>query len=190
MEKYVKKLGRSSLFISVLLTILGFLMTFKSQETVSVFVVLFGYVLVVDGLIHCASYFTIDKDLSFFSYELAQAIIDILLGFFVVANANSVAFVLPFTLGIWVVLDGILKVQIALNIRGIRNTNWGIMFLSALITIFIGFTILFNPIKSLDLLIKICGISLVVTQLLSIYDNIYFLSEVKEISKESKSKNK
>ena len=39
MEKYVKKLGRSSLFISVLLTVLGFLMTFKSQETVSVFIV-------------------------------------------------------------------------------------------------------------------------------------------------------
>lgn len=190
MEKYVKKLGRSSLFISVLLTVLGFLMTFKSQETVSVFIVFFGYVLVVDGLIHCASYFTIDRDLSFFSYELAQAIIDILLGFFVVANANSVSFVLPITLGLWVVLDGILKIQIALNIRGIRNTNWGIMFVSALVAIFIGFAILFNPIKSLDLLVKVCGVALIITQLLSIYDDIYFLSEVKEISKESKSKAK
>lgn len=188
MEKYVKKLGRSSLFISVLLTILGFLMAFKSQETVSVFVVLFGYILVVDGLIHCASYFTIDKDLSFFSYELAQAIIDILLGFFVVANANSVAFVLPITLGLWIVLDGILKIQIALNIRDIRNTNWGIMFMSALVAIFIGFAIIFNPVKSLDLLVRLSGVALVITQLLSIYDNVYFLNEVKEISKKSKTK--
>ena len=79
--------------------------------------------MVVDGLIHFASYFKIESEYRFFSYELVQAIIDILLGFLVVSNVSSVSTVFPIIIGLWIVLDGILKVQIALNIRGVRTLN-------------------------------------------------------------------
>lgn len=183
MEEYIKKIGKQSLIISILLVVLGFLMACKSIEMVNIFIILFGYVMVVDGLIHFASYFKIESEYRFFSYELAQAIIDILLGFFVVSNVSSVSTVLPIIIGLWIVLDGILKVQIALNIRGVRDAQWGLMFLCSLVTIFVGFGIIFNPASSLELIVKLSGAALAISQIFSIFDDIYILNEVGKVEK-------
>ena len=56
MENYIKKLAKNSLITSVFLAVLGFFMVLKSYETVSVLIIMFGWILVLDGLIHLASY--------------------------------------------------------------------------------------------------------------------------------------
>ena len=84
MESYIKKLGLNSLIVSVLLIIVSLLMVFKPLDTIDIIIIMLGYVIVVDGLIHFASYFRIQDEYRYFSYELAQAIIDIILGFLIV----------------------------------------------------------------------------------------------------------
>lgn len=178
MENYIKKLAKNSLITSVFLAVLGFFMVLKSYETVSVLIIMFGWILVLDGLIHLASYFKIDHEYRYFSYELAQAIIDILLGFVVTINVKSIATILPVIIGVWIVLDAILKLQIALNLRDTKNAHWCIMTFCSLITIFIGFGIIFDPARSLDILMKLCGSALVFSQIFSIFDDIIILGGI------------
>ena len=188
MESYIKRIGTNSIIISILLVIVSLLMIFKPLDTIDYIIILFGYVLVVDGLIHFASYFRIKDEYRYFSYELAQAIIDIILGFLIVCNVDSVMLFLPIVLGIWIILNGILKVQLSLNIRGSRNTNWGIMFFMSLVSIALGVGIIFHPDTTLNVIVKLSGLILLFTQIIDIYNDVYFLNQFKKIDKTVKKK--
>lgn len=189
MESYIRKLGRNSVFISILLIILSIFMIARPETTLSTIIILFGYVLVFDGIIHFLSYFTIKNEYRYFSYELAQAIIDVALGFIIVCNVPSVRVFLPMVLGIWIVLEGILKLQIAFNIRGIRDTKWGIMFFMSLVSVALGIGMMANPISSSDALIKIVGCVLLFTQIINLYNDVYIINEFKKINKAIKKVN-
>lgn len=183
MERYIRKLGKGSLIVSIFLTILSIFMITNTTAVINLFVILFGYVLVLDGLIHLTSYFAIKDEYRYFSYELAQAIISIILGFIVVCNYTTIPQILPIVFGIWIVLQGILQLQIALNIRSLRSTNWAIMTVTSLVSIAIGAAMIFSPFESLEALMKMTGAVLLFTQLLNIYDDIYILLAVKDVER-------
>lgn len=183
MERYIRKIGANSLVISILLSVLAFFMMVKTPETIAVIILMFGFVLVMSGLIHFHSYLAINEDYRYFSYELAEAIIDTILGFIVVCNVQSVELYLQIVIGIWIVLEGILKVQIALNIRAVRDAKWGIMLFLSLISIALGGIVIFNPFASAEILMKMLGAVLFTAQLLNIYSDCYVLLTVKDSKK-------
>ena len=90
MEKYIRKIGLNSIVISLLLIVLALFMIIKPLGTVNVLMLILGYILIVDGLIHFISYFSIKTEYRFFSYELAQSILYILLGLIIVYNSNTI----------------------------------------------------------------------------------------------------
>ena len=178
MEKYIKKTGSTKLIIALMLVILSMFMIVKPISTIYILIMFFGYILVVDGLIHFATYFSLGEENRIFSFEFAQAIIDVLLGFIIVCNYASIALYLPMVLGIWIVLQGIHEVQIALNIKGIRDTNWGIMLAMSLLSISLGFVLVIRPFQSTQNIVKLCGGVLFFTQLINIYDVLYILKQI------------
>lgn len=183
MEEYIKKLGRNTLIIAVLLIAISILMITKSDTMINVIVMMIGYVLVTSGLIHVASYLKIEDEYRFFSYELAEGIINIILGILMVGNVRSVAIILPIALGVWIIVEGILTLQVSLNIRGVRDTNWGIMCFMSLVSIALGFAMTVNPLSSLNVGFKVAGIILLITQLIRVYDSFYFLLYLKKTNK-------
>lgn len=186
MEEYIKKLGRNTLIISALLIAISILMITKADTMIGVIVMMIGYVLVTSGLIHVSSYLKIEDEYRFFSYELAEGIINIILGILMVGNVHSVTVILPIALGVWIIVEGILTLQVALNIRGVRDTNWGIMCFMSLVSIALGFAITVNPLSSLNVGVKVSGVILLVTQLIRVYDAFYFLLHLKKLDKKVK----
>ena len=186
MKNYIKKLGVASICISILLIIISLFMINKPVETIAVVIVLLGYVLVIDGLIHFVSYFNIKDEYRYFSFELAESIIYIILGFLIVRYANTVETILPTVVGIWIVIQGINEIQIAFNIRGIRGIEWGMVLLLSLVSIALGVGIIFKPNLSFDIMIRLAGAILLYSQIITLYDNIYFIIQVKDFKKEIK----
>ena len=103
MEKYIKKVEIQSVCISTLLIILGIFMICKPVMTMGALVAALGYILIVDGIIHVISYFSIDNIDRIFNYELAQATIDIIMGFVLICNTAS--FTLIFNYGVCINLQ-------------------------------------------------------------------------------------
>ena len=52
MEKYIRKLGRNSIIFSMLLIVFGLFMFTKPLDTMNVLMILFGILLVLNGLVH------------------------------------------------------------------------------------------------------------------------------------------
>ncbi len=183
MEKYIRKLGRNSIIMSIILLVFGLFMFIKPISTINALMMIFGILLVIDGLVHLVSYFSIKNEYRFFSSELAQAIIYIILGFLLVCNYNTISSFLPIILGIWIVVDSIFKLQIALNIRDIYDSHWGILLAMSIINALLGAVILINPFESLALLTMCCGAILMIVELISIFESFSIISRVGEYQK-------
>ena len=183
MEKYIRKLGRNSIILSIVLLVFGLFMFTKPVSTVNVLMIVFGVILVLDGLVHLVSYFAIKDEYRFFSSELVQAIIYIILGFVLMLNYYNISYLLPIVLGIWIVVESLFKLQIALNIRDIYDSHWGLLLGMSIITALLGAVILFNPVQSLALLTRICGVVLMIAEVISIFEGFSIISRVGKIKK-------
>lgn len=190
MENYIRKIGRKSIAISIILFILALFMITKPISTIGILLLIFGYILVVDGLIHFISYFSIKEEYRFYSYELAQAILYIIAGFVIISNVTAITQSLSIILGIWIVIESILKIQIAFNIRDVRNANWVMMLFISCISVVLGALLIVKPFESAETLVKISGVILAFTQLIEIYDDFYILNKVGKIEKAVKEVNK
>ncbi len=178
MEKYIRKIGLNSIVISLLLIVLALFMIVKPLGTVNVLMLILGYIMIVDGLIHFISYFSIKTEYRFFSYELAQSILYILLGLIIVYNSNTITTALPIFLGIWIVIEGIFRIQIAFNLSGVRNVQWGIMLIMSMIEVLLGIILIINPFPSLEVLTIVSGIMLLISQFIDIYDDVFIINQV------------
>ena len=183
MEKYIRQLGRNSIIFSIILLFFGFLMFMNPIETIGTLMIIFGAILVLDGLVHFIFYFSIKDDYRFFSGELMQAIIFIILGFVLMLNYQNITYLLPIVLGIWIIVDSISKVQIALNIRDITNSHWGFLMTMGIITGLLGVVVVFNPVESFEMVIKLCACILMITETISIFESFSIISRVGEFEK-------
>ena len=183
MENYIRKLGRNSIILSIILLVFGLFMYTNPISTINVMMIVFGVILVLDGLVHLVSYFAIKDDYRFFSSELVQAIIYIILGFLLMLNYYNISYLLPIVLGIWIVVESLFKLQIALNIRDIYDSHWGLLLGMSIITVLLGAVILFNPVQSLALLTRICGVVLMIAEVISIFEGFSIISRVGKIKK-------
>ena len=183
MENYIRKLGRNSIILSIILLFFGLFMYTNPISTINVMMIVFGVILVLDGLVHLVSYFAIKDEYRFFSSELVQAIIYIILGFVLMLNYYNISYLLPIVLGIWIVVESLFKLQIALNIRDIYDSHWGLLLGMSIITALLGAVILFNPVQSLALLTRICGVVLMIAEVISIFEGFSIISRVGKIKK-------
>ena len=183
MEKYVRKLGRNSIILSIVLLVFGLFMFTKPLSTVNVLMIVFGVILVIDGLVHLISYFAIKDEYRFFSSELVQAIIYIILGFVLMINYYNISYLLPIILGIWIIVDSIFRLQISLNIRDIYDSHWGILLAMSILTGLFGMVILFNPVESLAMLTRVCGAILMIVELISLFEDLSIISRVGKFEK-------
>lgn len=183
MEKYIRKLGRNSIIFSIILFVFGLFMFAKPISTINILMMTFGCILVIDGLVHLVSYFSIKNEYRFFSTELAQSIIYIILGFVLVCNYDKISGLLPIILGIWIIVESIFKLQIALNIRDIYDSHWGMLLTMSIISGLLGMVILFNPFESLAMLIMICGVILMFVEVISIFEDVSIISRVGKAEK-------
>lgn len=184
MEKYIRKLGRNSIVISIILLVFGLFMFIKPISTINILMIIFGSLLVIDGLVHLVSYFSIKNDYRFFSSELAQAIIYIVLGFILLCNYDKLGYLLPIILGIRIIVDSIFKLQIALNIRDVYDSHWGFLLAMSIINALLGSVILFNPFESLAVLTMVSGAILMIVELISIFEDVSIISRVGKFGKE------
>lgn len=68
----------------------------------------------------------------------------------------------------------------ALNIKTVPNTSWGLMAVVAIIGILLGFIIIFNPFEATMAVTTVVGLALLIVEILNIIDACTILYHLKE----------
>lgn len=182
MISMIKRTCRVSLITAFLLCALGIIMIAQPVTTLYLMIMFLGVILIISGALHFYTYFSEKDTEKVFSFELALAIIDVILGAVCVASAPVMSVQFAILIGLIIAFQSVMNIQLFVNSRNllIPNNNWVFASFLSVLGIVLGVVMIFCPTTSMVALIRLGGIILVVTELINIIDNIYLIFSIDE----------
>ena len=180
MESIMTKLLKSSIWSSIALIILGILLIFYSEITILSISYAVGGVLMAIGVLALIKYISnINKDTKN-EIDIVYGIGTIILGIIVISNPKAIASIIPFILGILIVINSTAKIDYSFKLKKNKNNLWISTLVVALIAFVCGILLIFNPFAGAEFITKIIGAILLIYAVLDIISTIRISKVIKE----------
>ena len=172
----VAKIGY--IFISAALCFFGILLIVDPEISLAAFGIITGVCLIVFGVIKIVGYLSQDLYRLAFQYDLAFGILMIALGIMVILEPDNVIETICIAVGIAFFMDGLLKIQIAIDAKTFGISKWWLILSVAILAGVVGVLLIFRTSESARTLMIFLGISLLMDGIMNL---ITVLSTVKII---------
>lgn len=174
-----KTIKQTYIGISLVSVLLGLFLVIKPETSSNIFTYIIGAGFVFYGVVHMVTYILVKND-SFYQYDLAKGIITTIIGVFFILKPTVIASILPMTLGIAILINGIFSLQSSINILRNTSSNWLRVLIPAVITIALGLLIVLNPFASVKTLLIIIGCCLIWNGISNFWTHLCVSKKVKE----------
>lgn len=182
MQDIFKKVYRMSIISSIMFLIFGLLLIFQTQSVIKTISIIIGVILLIIGIFPIINYFK-NRQSGFFSNAgLLYGIFSVVAGIVIMVNSNLLAMIIPILSGVWMIINSVNKIQIAMELRDNKISSWIISFVFAIIILVGGALLIINPFGGALLLSKTVGIFIVIYAILDIADSIFIKVKSKQVS--------
>lgn len=147
-NKYIQAAKSRYIIVSVLLCVLGAALIADPAFSVLLLCRISGLLLALFGAIRIVGYVSKDLYRLAFQYDLAFGILLIALGALMMLRTDKMANVLFSILGIYVLADALLKVQIAIDAKAFGIDSWWLILAAAVVAGVAGFLLVLRPSES------------------------------------------
>ena len=180
----LKKVFNISMISSVLLFLFGLILAVNAEGFIKSITVAIGVILLLIGVFPVIDYFRYRKDGLGASIGLISGIFSIVCGLMLLINEDLLMILIPVFIGVWMIINGINKIQVSFEIKDLGEKSWVITFIySVLITVLGGYFIV-NPISGATTVTSFIGIILCIYAVLDIIDCVIIKVKVKNFKKE------
>ena len=119
--------------------VLGVFMVIHPDITASSLRIMFGVIMLIYGIVNIISFFLNKDSEENLFLELASAVIAMALGIFVlVADAGLINSILFYTMGVIIIIDGLVNAKRAFNLKGYGMKHWYVFLILAAISVIAG----------------------------------------------------
>jgi len=139
--KTLQKLWWINLLRGVILVLLAFFVFRHPVNAIIGVAVYIGISLLITGFIQTGVSFASKNVIPNWGWVLAGGLIDMLFGFVLLSNPALTAASLPFVVGFWIIVSGIMSLADAFQSRKEENAQWGLGMLGGIISILVGYFI-------------------------------------------------
>ena len=164
--------------VSLLLCVLGVVMIVVPDFSASLIGTLCGIMLIVFGAFKLVGYFSKDLYRLAFQYDLAFGILTLALGIIILLNPDNIMNFICVVLGVAVLADGLLKIQIALDSKRFGISKWWLILMMAIMVAFVGALLLLAPFETGSILVRVLGLSICIDGIMNL---IVVMSTVRSI---------
>ena len=179
--KNMNTVWKSSIGTSILLMVLGILLIFQSEATITAISYIIGAILVAAGVLALIRFIKNSKDaMTTLNLDILYGIVTIILGILVITNPHAIASILPIILGIAIIISSASKLQYAFLLKNDQNELWKTTMVISIISTICGVVLLFNPFAGAVLIMKIVGIFILVYSILDLASTLIIRKNVKE----------
>lgn len=144
----------------VLLCALGITLIAVPDFSISMLCRVGGILLILFGCVKIIGYISKDLYRLAFQFDLAFGILLISMGAILILRTGSMVHIICSLLGLYILADALLKVQISIDSRSFGIRQWWIILAAAVITSIVGFLLIFRPYESARMAMILLGISL------------------------------
>ncbi len=152
---------------TLILALIGLVLLLLPSTLNNIIGFVVGGCLLIFGIIGIIKYIRI-KEYKFTS-SLVSGILYSALGIIVIINPSSVISLVTICLGLYLVINGILKTVFSFNLKKI-TTRWGGALVMGILTIILGLLLVINPFGSAVAITKLAGAFLVVVAIFDLVD--------------------
>lgn len=175
MDGYLKKYGTNSFIMSLILIVFSIILIIKPIAILNTVMIIVGIIIFLDGIMHFISYAKKPDQFKTLNVELAQGIIESLVGAILIFHPTWLVSIFPFLIGAWIIYESVIKIQLAITYRESSNNKWIIMLVLSILTIILGLYLMINPIESVATVIRICSIGLLISEILNAIECSYMM---------------
>ena len=136
--------------MSLLLCVFGLLLVFMPGLSLRVLAIICGIIIIIFGVFKLVGYFSRDLYRLAFQYDLAFGALLILLGIAMLIRPTAIVSFFCAAIGVAVLVDGLLKVQMALDAKKFGLRRWWLILATAVITILLGLSLLSEGLMNLS----------------------------------------
>ena len=183
MSNFVTKFIKSSLFSSIGLAILGILLFVESELTIVSISYVVGAILVAVGAIALINYINDKQKTTKSELNIIYGVGMVILGIIVISNPKGVASIVPFVLGVVIVLNSSAKIEYSLELKKENNNLWASTMILSLFALLCGILLIFNPFEGATFITKIIGIILFIYAMIDIVATLRIRKTVKKALK-------
>ena len=166
----------SSLFMSIVEIVLGILLLINPVGFTSGIIIILGVVLAIMGIGQTVQYFRADAEEAAKSGSLTKGILFTVLGIFCAFKSEWFIATFPVITifyGILILVAGVSKLQIAVDMARAKQKYWFFALISAMLTLVFAVLIIINPFASTAFLWTFIGISLIVEAVIDVVTFIF-----------------
>ena len=168
--KYMKT---SFAAFALVFMLLGLALLLWPEVSLRVVCYLFGGVILVKGLLSVWSYLRAGERAFFDYFSLVFGVAAAALGAFLLMKPDTVVSVLPLLVGLYVIVDGVVRLRSALELRAMGYRNWWSFLVLAGLSAVLGVLMVANPFKTVELLVMAIGLVLLVEGAVSLAGAVY-----------------
>lgn len=161
MRDFFRNMKLSFVLAAVLYIILGLVLFIWPGISATVICYAFGGVLLAYGVVTVVSFFLRDSRQGSFVFELFLGIVAAALGLLFLIRPVIVASVLPVILGLFIVVDGLINLKRAMELRRMEYGRWNIPLILSVVSVLLGLLILFRPFLAAEALVMVVGAVLI-----------------------------
>lgn len=180
----LKKVFNISIISSLLLFLFGLVLAVNAEGFIKSITVAIGVVLLLIGVFPVIDYFRYRKDGLGASIGLISGIFSIVCGLMLLINEDLLMILIPVFIGVWMIINGINKIQVSFEIKDLGEKSWIITFIYSILIIVLGGYFIVNPISGATTVTSFIGIILCIYAVLDIIDCIIIKVKVKNFKKD------
>ncbi len=158
---------------SLLLCIAGILLMLFPNTSMRVVCIALGIGLMVYGIVKISGYLSRDLYRLAFQFDLASGILLFLVGLWMITKPDRVISMLYLIMGILILADGLLKIQIAIDAKKFGLNRWGGILIPALFACIAGLLLMLRPFESAEVITVLLGLSLLIEGILNLAVSIF-----------------
>lgn len=151
------------LIFSMIYVLIGLILLVMSDANMQAITYVFSVLLILTGLISVMYYIGREVTQDNESYDLVVGVVAAVAGIYLLLSAKLVTPFLPTIFALLVLLSGLITFQNALDMRRMKQVFWAPVFLISIVSLALGFVILYYPFEKSSSELRVIGLAMFVS---------------------------
>lgn len=186
LKELTKRIFWMSLASILVMLIFGILLFIFPETVIKSIAISMGVIFLMIGIVPIINYFRYRAKGFVTTFSFMMGIFCIVAGLILLMNENILGTIIPIITGIWIVINAINRISIAMDLRDDKVSFWAITFIYAIITLIIGVLLILDPVNGGKLVTKTIGIIICIYAFFDIINLILLRIKAKKVVQEIK----
>lgn len=176
--KMLKEMKWQALTRGIMYIVLGIVAMVIPETMVRTLGYLLGIILILAGAISMIGYLLRDAHENYHHNGFTYGLVSIAIGIIVLWQVELVISLVPFVLGIMVLLSGCSKLQDVIDMKRMNYGNWTVMLILAAVNLIFGILLICNPFQAVTVLFRVLGVGLLFSGITDCVTTVYFARKI------------